>query len=74
NTKEKVVKTSDKKKSRENKKKDDVKVSLINIDISELYSTEHCDNKKNKIERDKNIILICYQNTDNIDDNKKGNT
>ncbi|CAG8837602.1 31677_t:CDS:1, partial [Racocetra persica] len=71
NTKEKIIKTSDEKKSCGNKKKENVKVSLINMNISELCSTRHCDDKKNKIERDKNMTLICYQNTGNIDDDEK---
>ncbi|CAG8616010.1 17700_t:CDS:2, partial [Racocetra fulgida] len=62
NMKESAVKASDEKESGENEKKEDV---------SGLYSIGHCDDEKKKIKRDENKILTCYQNTSNIDKDKK---
>ncbi|CAG8798013.1 34777_t:CDS:2, partial [Racocetra persica] len=62
NTKEKAVKASNKKESSKNEKKEDV---------SGLYSIRHCGEEKKEIKRDENKILTCYQNTSNMDKDKK---
>ncbi|CAG8663649.1 8545_t:CDS:2, partial [Racocetra fulgida] len=68
------IPTNNKKKCCEDKGKEDVKVSLTNNDkenISRLCSNGYCGGKKNKIERDENKTLICYQDTSNIDKDEK---
>ncbi|CAG8846758.1 3773_t:CDS:1, partial [Racocetra persica] len=62
NMKEKVVKASDEKESSKNEKKED---------MSGLYNIGHCGEEKKEIKRDENKILTCYQNTNNIDKDKK---